>query len=288
MAVGQERKMTADQESELMELRHEAREAEAEWTEKDRIAKAAKKAMEAANDAVNAFIDDLGNPTPRLPFGDNGQADPLAGDGPATADAVPVAPSEDGEEYTIQADDERWKLVKFADMAKYGLKPGDIAKLASAYPPLHTMGDLVAWMAGSEHRRITDLDGIGDVAANRISDAMIKYYEANPRSKPTEAPGIASDAPEGKDGESINPTSEGRSQGEYGDPAAIQAEPSEADKQPIRKRKAKGEPETTGPLPPDPDQAEQDRLDQMHTEAERPDSAEEVDGFGDQEHDENG
>jgi len=288
MAIGQERKMTADQESELMELRAEAREAEAEWTEKDRIAKAAKKAMEAANDAVNSFIDDLGNPTPRLKFGDDSQADPLAGDGPSEAEPVPVAPSEDGGDYAIQEEDERWRMVKFADMTGFGITAGDVRKLEGAYPPLVTMGDMVDWMKGNEHRRLTDLDGIGEATADRISDCMIKWHEANPRPKVVKAPSVASNEPTEESGESIKPTTEGLSQGECGDSTAIQAEPSDADKRPIRKRKAKAEAEATEPLPLDKEQAEQDLLDQMHMEAERPDSVEEDDDFGDQEHDENG
>ena len=274
MAVGHERIMTADQESELMELRQEARDAEADFRDKHEIATNAKAVMKAAQDAVSAFLDDLANPTPRLPFGgDNGQADPLAGSGPTDAEPVPVAPSEDGEAYPVLAEDEAWKYVRFDQMSEYGIKPSDIGKLAEA--EIHTMGAMTEWLTASPNRRLTDVPGIGEATADRISDACIKYHEAHPRQK---AAGVPHNETSGEvDRLDLEPSSDASGEA-VGDETGIADGSSDntglsPGKKPRRRRKA----EAGERLPVCPDQETLDELERMHLEAGRPDAVDPAD-----------
>ena len=244
MAVGHQRIMTEDQEGELMDLRAAARKAEEQHEAKAEAAKTAKKRMEAAQDAVSKFLDDLENPTPRLPFkAEPESVPPIDAASPSTPDDVAITPPEDGEAYKVVENDERWRLVPIADLKQYGIKPGDIKKLAEATPPITTMGELADYTANGE-KQLKDIPGIGEAARDRITDAVIGWHEANRKPTPSTSPQNAS---EGGDDKSIHPDPENAADGGVGDSTGV-VEPSAADEKPVRKRKPRKDPDPIMPI----------------------------------------
>lgn len=216
------------EEKQLFELRDSLRKAERDFEAKDKVAKAAKKRMEAEQKEFNEYVDDLANPTARLPLKDDAASTPIPdGDGPTTPDAVPVGPNPDGEDYRVVEDDERWRLTPMEDLIAHGLSAGDIKRLLNAKPPISSLGELADFTADGNHR-LVDIPGVGEKSADRITDAVIGWHEAHPtrkiaKEKPVSdtAEKSSQDASGDGDGESPGHTSEDHSGAILDDPGVV-------------------------------------------------------------------
>lgn len=168
------------QAAELFAMRDSLRKAERDYKAKDEVAKAARKRMEAEQKEFNEYVDDLANPTPKLPFPDDAGGHPIPVVGA-------VGPGPGGGDYRVVGDDERWRLTAMEDLAAHGLSAGDMKKLSDTNPPITTLGELADFTADGS-RRLVDIPGVGEVSANRITDAVIGWHEANPRKIGREKP----------------------------------------------------------------------------------------------------
>jgi hypothetical protein len=225
-----------DDASQLFAMRDELRKAERDFKVKDDIAKVAKKRMETKQKEFNEYVDDLANPTHKLPFkdGDSSSVPILEGDGPMHADAVPVEPDPDAEDYRVVEDDERWRLVSMEDLIVHGLSASDIKKLQAAKPPITNLGELADFTADGKHR-LVDIPGIGEATSNRITDAYIGWYQANPRTIAKQKPVLetsenpAQDALKDGDGLDVDPGHESPAESILDDSRGVPVESGDGD-----------------------------------------------------------
>jgi hypothetical protein len=86
-------------------------------------------------------------------------------------------------EAAVLGEAELWRSVPLSDV----LSGKDAQRLAEN-ADLHTIGQLADWTdgKGKNHRpqELTEIDGIGPAAADRINEALDAYWAANPRPSP--------------------------------------------------------------------------------------------------------
>ena len=120
--------------------------------------KDAKKRTETAQTRLNQAIDELREPNL------------FSGDQPAVASL---------------GSDELWPLEPVSALTDHGAKAGAVKALVDRAPPIGTLGELSDYMAG-ECAALTDIAGIGPVAATSIEDALQVWFAANPEKCPPE------------------------------------------------------------------------------------------------------
>jgi len=138
--------------------------AEEELDEAAEAHKAAKKKYDAAVDYLRRVVRD--NSPGVAPLLDLVEAKAT----PTPAPAEPEKPAED----------ESWKLVPLdtLDIPKAILK-----KLAEFTPPITTVGQM-AGLTSVPGVKLTDINGIGEAAVEKIDDALVKFWASRPKPEP--------------------------------------------------------------------------------------------------------
>lgn len=155
--------------------------AEAGLKEADHHRKCAKKRLDAAQETLNQFIDEIGEgPLPiELQAERNAlaksekEAKEQAEAGEQAAENEPQA-----EEKTSSGDSEAWRSVPIEDLGTYGATGTDTRKLSEA--GIKTLGDLSDHTAASEGLGLTSIKGIGEKTSERILNAISSYYADHP------------------------------------------------------------------------------------------------------------
>lgn len=119
--------------------------------------KSCKKATEVAQEDLNRFVAELRSPRRQ----------------PSLFD---TKPSEDSNAPLPDPKTEEWRKVALAEL---GLSDGVVEKLHGHVPRIDTLGNLADFLAG-EDARLTDVKGIGQQTAEKISDALERYFEQHP------------------------------------------------------------------------------------------------------------
>jgi hypothetical protein len=147
---------------ELTESRDKVRRLKERAVEAREAASAAKKSFEAAQEAHLELEEELLTGQQRLPFP------------PPEADAEAPAAPEDTIEVEIP-DELTWRYVELSSLP--GLTAGILAKLEAA--GITTMGELSDYskpLVSGYCRGLTDIDGIGQAAAEKIADAATAFF----------------------------------------------------------------------------------------------------------------
>lgn len=90
--------------------------------------------------------------------------------GGETAGELTSEDAEAAEDVVIHDDDESWKEVSIATL---GLPAGVVKSLNEADNHIFTIGDLATWTA---KYALTDIEGIGQAKADKIDDALAKFW----------------------------------------------------------------------------------------------------------------
>jgi hypothetical protein len=118
-----------------------------------------------------------------LPFPDdddsahtNGNAKHDPNKSPKPGASGPIGPVE-----AAPAPDESWRPIPITEAL-----PGLGKKIYEGMEKLnlHTLGELITWKNEREHRRWTDIDGLGEAGATKIDDAMEVFWTAYGKRKP--------------------------------------------------------------------------------------------------------
>lgn len=180
--------MTADEQKRLFELQDAKMRALRALTAKAEMVKEAKHAYTAACGNVDAYI-----------------AEFKASNMPLFNGPKQQQTYEAGESQILTADTEDlWKFVRIEELLFHGCKTGDVAKLKDA--GIHTLGAIVEYTADG-NRRLGDIKRVGEKTADRITDALIHYHQAN-----TQRPEMPQDEPEDEDDESTDQGTEDASE----------------------------------------------------------------------------
>lgn len=139
----------------LAELKRELDELQAVAYRSAEKAKADKKAVEAQQEEINDFIDEINTPRPLF----QGPA-PERAPAPAPAPPAPAPPPED----------DAWKAEPIDVLTGHGLTAKQVAKLAEA--DVSTMGDL------ADVPELTAIKGVGPALAEKIADAAVEFHAA--------------------------------------------------------------------------------------------------------------
>jgi hypothetical protein len=146
------------------EARDRFRESEATYDSLNEQAKAAKKEMDADQEALNRAIDAMLD-------GELVRADGWPKNAPLAA-VADEAPAGD------------WQQVELADLADPHIKVGVLKVLAEN--GINTMGQLAEWQKEKGDFWAKDLKGIGKAACDSIAAATDAYWMKNPRPVPDE------------------------------------------------------------------------------------------------------
>jgi hypothetical protein len=155
--------------AEIVKLNEEVTELQVVSDDKAKEAKAAKNRLENAQRDLNKFIADLSADRPLFD-----RPKPTAAEAADHANAdTPAGPTP-----PPQADDDAWKRETIASLGNFGLHPKIIEKINEA--GILTIGALAEWTnSGNRH---TDIPGIGEGKAQKIDDALDKFWAARAQS----------------------------------------------------------------------------------------------------------
>lgn len=168
----------------ILEARAAEKEAEDEVDALSEQLKEAKKDHEKASVRLGVLLDEArkgGEATLfNIPKTSEAKAAPIA-DAP-TAPAEPAAAP-------VASTDETWRGLKLADLKSADgkkLTPGIVKSLEENKPGLVTMGDLADWVnltskAHGGNNELTDIEGIGAKAAEKIQAVMDQCWKDHPR-----------------------------------------------------------------------------------------------------------
>ena len=154
---------TEDQVAELKELRARGRKSWNAWKAHAEQAKSHKADWEETNIKIGELIDEIDNPTPKLPFGKD---EPV---GHGINPDMPALPDRIGLRYDPDTDD-RWRAVSVAEL---GLSQAIIEKLNQA--DIFTVGHLADRTA--DGTPLTSIKGVGKTAEDKIVAALSRFWE---------------------------------------------------------------------------------------------------------------
>jgi hypothetical protein len=105
--------------------------------------------------------------------------------------------------------DDAWRGCDLGELVLLGgLTEAQVEKLEGWEPPIRTMGELCDFLAGPPQRHYTDLPGFGAAKAEKLEEAMAKFWERHPRAGEAAAADSATvepyDADEGGSGSCFN------------------------------------------------------------------------------------
>lgn len=84
-----------------------------------------------------------------------------------------------GEDAAGGAQAEAWRDADLQELVQHGAPQKVIDKMKARVPALTTIGQLADWM-NAPHSKLTDLQGVGKVTAEKVADAQTAWFAANP------------------------------------------------------------------------------------------------------------
>jgi hypothetical protein len=155
----------------IQEARTEESHAEAEVDELAEDLKAAKKRLEAASLRLGKLIDEA-----KYPNLFNNRRDDNTPPTPEQMRAAGEAAESTGSQ-PVPPEDDSWRA---ATLEELGItKPRIVKALTDHEPPLTTLGAIADWSAAKGDFWATDISGVGEKAAQEITDRMMDYWAAH-------------------------------------------------------------------------------------------------------------
>ncbi len=151
-----------DTDAELREIYDRRAEAEAESIADSEQAKASKKRLEAVTDELVRAVGKRVHP-PAAPLFDQPPGDIPAVAADAALDTL---------------------LADLTGPDGFTLSPRVLRALAECLPPILTVRELTTWQKDKGQFWAKDIDGLGEVGAGRLDEAMLAFWRKHPQPQP--------------------------------------------------------------------------------------------------------